>query len=255
LSLTFTHFSFWFVSIDRTLEGEFWTDLVLGVIGVGVLVYHGFRDFSIFFPVNYKMNVYFSTESIEEVLNEFTRSEREDLNLKEPWYIEKQKILKCWNDKLNTVRGFQLIEKTTGVGDMTFESRRIEKNWQTYRIEKASGSITFKVIDENGTHTAWSTFELLDTASNTLRFRFLDAYINSARILRPRFVQWLYTSHADERRRLDDVTAVTKIRFFPFIKIEGTMYLVQLPPCLADSNESGKIVNYYVPVAYAIYDT
>jgi hypothetical protein len=244
-----------FIFIERTLEGGVITKVVLGIIGAGFFAYHGFRDFSGFFPVHYRMRVHFDTQGVEAVLKGFTRSEQEDLNLKEEWHKEKQQILDRWNSDLGGygVQQFRVTEQTAGRGDTTFRARKIKGNLQSYLIEESYGLIEFNLSGDTSASQAWSQFELLDTEASVVRGSYVDAYVRGTKILRPRFAQWIQTA-ADARYHADDVTAVTKIRFFPFIRIGRTLYLVSMTAYQTDSNGHSRTVGYNVPIGYAILD-
>ena len=83
------------ISIEQTFSqaNTIIPRLALGMVAVCLLVFHGFRDFSGFFPVHYRMRVFFDDPGLETSLKQLKQSEKRTLNIEPDWKTEKQMIL------------------------------------------------------------------------------------------------------------------------------------------------------------------
>lgn len=258
-----------FLGITLAWEGEFKFSFNIGFIGISrdfteghvtraaffflaflAFLFPAFRDYSPFFPNYYKMTVKFDYDGIIKALKEFSSAEKADFNLMPEWWLEKQRYLDLINDLLKE-KGkseFRIEWNTVAEGETTFFPHKVKRSLQTYEIGEAHGSITLQraqgdVPDIESQFTLWN--------AKKIEASLIDVYFRWTMIIRPQFKQHIQMGLGLQNRVTLDraVTVMTKVRFFPFVKLGTSVYLLSVEDCA-----SAERISQNVPVAYATYD-
>ena len=238
---------FGFLSVSRS-PGTILARIVLAATATAALFYPAVRDYTPFFPQKYTMEVFFDDEGIENALRQLNSEEMRHFLIKQNWRVHKQTFWKKVNSQLREKIGDKFrFDFEHGIvhskGETTLFVRKI-KRWglQRYNIYEAKGSL-LHVLEQPGHEPKYlqSTFELLDIDMRNIEGTMKEVYLTHQMIITPEFKQTFRETQFSPQLFYYRVTAITKIRFFPFVDIGRTIYLIESP--------DGK----RTPVAYAVY--
>lgn len=235
--------------LEREIGNEVVLKVVLWIVALTVLWIPAFRDYSVFFPTFLRMRVFFDTEGIEHALKMYSSQEREMLNVERNWHAEQLAFMARLNELVeqhgvSTPNVFNT--QTSGVGETTFRVRKT-RGLQNYYIYESNGEVRFTIPKSDGTTiTLYERTELLPTEDSYLDGSIYDVYVKHTKIMRPRFNQYVQV-HPFQRLRVDELVAVTKIRFWPIIDVGRTLYMLRKP-----SGTAGGVS--LAPIGYAVYE-
>ncbi|MHB8087672.1 MAG: hypothetical protein ACYDH2_05425 [Anaerolineaceae bacterium] len=237
-----------FISFDAPIRFYLPSIIIIIFLSLTSLLFPAFRDYSPFFPTYLKMQVFFDDEGILRSLNHFNPRELEIFKIKNNWQSDKAEYISDLNKLLRDVTGtkfrFDFAKRNVASeGSTTFVTKKISK-WglQKYRIQEAHGNLTHSLLsDSASSHVVYqSIFRIRKTGANYIDLGFYDIYIGYTFVISPEFDQ-LFTLTNGEEIYNHHLTAMTKIRMFPYIDIGNTVYLLRR----TDGNS--------VPIGYAIY--
>lgn len=263
-----------FLGITLAWEGEFKFSFNIGFIGISrdftedhvtraaffflaflSFLFPAFRDYTPFFPNDYKMIVSFNDEGIERTLKEFSSTEQADLHLISDWRLRKQNYLDQINKLIKDKSGtsFSIDRDTIGRGETTFWVHKVKRGLQTYQIDDAKGSIILENA-AGGTPSIESEFTHWETDTSQIKASLIDVYFRWTMILRPQFRQYIKMGpEVQNIITLDQpVIVATKVRFFPMVKVGKSIYLTPVEGCPDSPPTEGIIQNF--PIAFATYD-
>ena len=206
-----------------------------------------FRDYARFFPVHMQMEVFFDDDGVEKALAQFDEDELREFNIPQNWRDEKVTYVDSLNKVLESIHNPFRFDPTKGVvrskGENQFKVEKVEVwGWQKYHIESGKGSVTHVYeVPGQAPQTITSTFELLETDSNNIQLSFAEIYYYWKKVIKPEYKQKFNKTPADVFYS-HNLVALTKVRFFPFIDINKTVYPKRLEP-----------TNKYIPIGFSIY--
>jgi hypothetical protein len=237
-----------FVLIRVPLQRAWLLRFTFATIAVLGAAFPAFRDYSELFPTHLKMEVFFDEGGLRATIGEFAGEETRSLGLAEDWPNSQAAYLSELNKIIEErLKGtFRFDDKQAFVhssGELVFKVEKISQ-WglQDYRIAEAFGTLRhFYEKPGERQKSLVSQFDLLPTVANRLHVPIHDVYLRYTVVLRPVFRQTVLLPSGEELYD-HSVTAVTKVRFFPWADIGRTLYLL---------NREGN--NGAVPVAYAVY--
>jgi len=242
----FTLSIFGVINFERDIKNILLIRLLLAFGAISVLCIPSFRDYTVFFPTYYKMEVFFDNNGIKDALSGFSKKEIEELNIKNNWLNSKDDYLRYLNNELQTKFKipFQFdLQKgdVYSIGETFFKVTKI-KGWQKYKVDEAKGNLKHIIEKPKEKELSFeSEFILLDTGTNYIDVSIIDIYFGYTKILKPEFKQIIKSSPTKSIYH-HKVVAATKIRFFPVVDIGKTIYFIK----------EGSL-NKLVPVAYAVY--
>lgn len=195
--------------------------LILAIIGFAVFPL--FRDYTSFFPKNYKMTVSYSNNDIIEALREFSPAEIKKYSVERNWKKDKEQI--CQNilqniaNKMKQKIDGKNIPMVVAEGNTYFSIKKM--GFLLYDLEDSFGNLDHELQLQSGkVVTAFTRFKL--ERRERLNVNLCDIYINRGVIVEGRFKQYLYSGN--ELIYLFKVLAVTKVKFLPSISVGKTIY-------------------------------
>jgi hypothetical protein len=149
----FTLSIFGVINFERDIKNILLIRLLLAFGAISVLCIPSFRDYTVFFPTYYKMEVFFDNNGIKDALSGFSKKEIEELNIKNNWLNSKDDYLRYLNNELQTKFKipFQFdLQKgdVYSIGETFFKVTKI-KGWQKYKVDEAKGGL-MKMSDVGG---------------------------------------------------------------------------------------------------------
>ncbi len=246
-------FSLGFVAFEGNFRRLWIVRMILLVLAIGFFIYPAFRDYSDLFPRHMQMEVFFDDNGLTEIVNKFSNEELQETPLAENWREHKKQYVDSLNKVLSDVKhGFRfdsLPGTVRSKGENSIEVKKLQSwSWQRYRIQSGRGNLKHThEIPSPGTDSPQkpeiieSKFELLETASNYIDLSFTEIYWKWTKVVRPEYKQFFRLS-PDKDHYNSHLTALSRVRFFPYVDIEETVYLVR-----AERD------NRYVPIGYAVY--
>ena len=237
------------IKIDLHIRSKVVVNLLIVTCSLVMLTFPAFRDYSKFFSSRYDMEVYYDDNGIESSLADYTKDEIESLNLNNQWRVEKKEYLRNLTSEVNKTFGMDNFfnngnEYLHSEGSTTFVVEAIE-GWQKYKIQEAECNLKH-VLDlpkSKQTRTFYSKCELQNTSSNYITASMADIYLTHTKILKPYFKQIASMTEKGYDKTIyhHSLISLTKITFFPIIKIGNTIYL-----------KKSKDEITWVPIGYAI---
>jgi len=215
------------IEVEIPVRGLWIIRAVLVVVALGFFSLPAFRD--------------------DNALKQFTTNELGDLSIAEDWRTQRNEYISSLNKVLEGIKNPFRFASTPGTvrskGENYFEVRKVESwGWQRYRIVAGKGSVTHLYeVPQQLPKTIRSDFELRETDSNNIEMSLADIYFKWTKVIKPEYKQEFVLS-PDNTLYSHDLTALTRVRFFPYLDISKTVYLIR-----------SKIPGKYVPIGYAIY--
>lgn len=238
----------WLVSFRIPVRRLFVIRLIIILIAFSLFAIPAFRDYSIYFPTYYFMDVYFDDDGIIQALNDFNKKEIESMNISKDWRNKKKQYYNKINKYLFKTINISNFFESTGryihsTGESTLISEKV-KGWQQYHIVRSYGSLENCVeLPNESSKIIKSEFSLADTKDNYISLSLYDIYIKHTKIIKPQYKQMLSTIIGGQRQTYNNIVInMTKLTFFPIIKISKTIYFIR-------DNDG----IHLVPIAYAIY--
>jgi hypothetical protein len=232
------------VAIPPLLERPQFARASLLFVGLVCFVIPAFRDYSIYFPQDFTIDVFFDDIGLDKAVAELNKVSQ--LSLADNWHTQKIEYFKRLNEQLQekgitfrfeTGRGI-----TVGIGYGSFRAKMTDR-WgiQRYRVVEAKGNVKFstRVLPAGAVQNISTEYELVKTEANDIEPSLKDIYFGRDIVIKPEFYQIITLSQTD-RPYNHILTTATRVRIWPAIDIGRTVYL---------SKEGDK----YVPVGYAIY--
>jgi len=217
--------------------------LLLGAITA--LAIPAFRDYSRLFPLDLRFKVSFDRQGLEESLGRLDKRDRPEVGPN--WHEQREDLLGKWNKLMRDYKlpaHVRFTETTAGDGFVTFRLANA-KGWQTYQIAASQGQLRLTFEHDGQPTQLHSDFELLSGSSTRIESSLAEIYLHWTKVIRPRFTQYVQVAPL-QRVAITELTAVTKLRFFPAVRVGRTVYFAD------DPSSPGR---RYVPIAYAIYET
>ena len=119
--------------------------------------------------------------------------------------------------------------------------------WQQYEVVEAEAIIRFEFTDQQGQSVTLMLHNtLLPTAADSIQGSLKEIYFTWTKVIQLAFKPAIQIGPG-RHLLLDDAATLTKLRFFPTVRISDTIYLVKkacIPGC------SG---NEMIPIVYAHY--
>jgi hypothetical protein len=244
---------FGIVNFESSFRKLWLIRLFLIVLAIVFFLLPAFRDYADLFPRHMQMEIFVDDEGIEDALEQFSAQEIKDANIADNWRDSKSEYIDSLNKFLIDVKHSFRFETERGAvrskGDNSIEVRKVHGwSWQRYRIEKGKGNVTH-VYETPADDPAMqlpqqvlsSRFELLETDDNYIQLALSDIYFRWKKVIQPEYKQ-IFRLSPDKELYSIHLSALTKVRFFPYVDIEKTLYLQR-------RKSDGK----YLPIGYAIY--
>lgn len=245
------------VDIEQVLRGKTLVRAVLSTLVVAVvLAYQLNRDYAKFFPTHLTFRIYFDERGMAASLQSFSERERNLLRVEEEWQPHHRLYLEKRINHLLESHGApiyaRITEKTVGHGSFDYNVRSVS-GWQKYEMKEASGRVLFEFKGPRGSTRMWVNFELNPTDNDCIKGSFADVFFRHTKILQQCYTQEVQVG-ATKSYMVDDFLAPTKIRFFPWIGVSNTVYLVDESAIINDEDlDSGREYSR-IPVGYAVYN-
>jgi hypothetical protein len=219
--------SFGFTDLTIPFVKSLWLiRFILIVVIIGFAIYPLFRDYSSFFPKNYKLTVSYSNDDIAKAISELSTEETEKYNIDKDWVNKKDQIWHTiildisnkMNEKID-VKSVPMI----AVGGNTYFSVK-QAGFLRYDLEDSYGNLDHELQLPTGRVVRVFTRFLLERRER-FNVELSDIYFRGGIIVSGRFKQFLYSQN--ELIYLFKVLALTKVKFIPSICIGKTIYLYQ----------------------------
>ena len=225
------------------------------VVGLALVVYAAFADFSGFFPSRFKAEVFFDNDGIKQQLKQFTVKERESLTLSTASWDRVQEeyrqkfvsLLVARNEKGKVKkRHLKALKDNNTHGDGQVEITIAKRTMMSYVIEKSTGDLRIKAaIPRAELQRVITRFRLQQSPHNLIKFEIGNILKGITVLLTPRFEQVVESEGDLSTVPFDHgVVCVTKVRVLPAPWIGSTVYLLEV-------DEDGRTA--HVPVGYARY--
>ncbi|MGB7290550.1 MAG: hypothetical protein WBD99_00050 [Thermodesulfobacteriota bacterium] len=244
-NITFTFFN---LNYQLPVKSVFAIRFTLLIIAFVLFSVPAFQDYTTFFPSHYEMEVFFDDDGIEKSLKEFSASEIESFNISKNWKYEKMQYFRKLNEDVFKTLGINNFFDLRGGYIYSIGETKVfiekTKGWQRYYIREASGFLTHYLEKPNEQKRQFnSRFILLSTPDNFIDVTLSDIYFRHTKILRPQFKQMASLTPTGEKILYHhSLITITKVRFFPIIKINNTVYFIR-----------GKDAFHLIPIGYAVY--
>lgn len=205
-----------------------------------------FRDYSAFFPSNYKMSVFFDEIHLEELVGSLRERYQNSISVSADWKKRRAQYFESLDAdafRLFGLKGFfQRPERSLhSAGVMNFRTEKV-KGFQRYKIMEAVGYLSHTREEPNKQKKVLITkFELVEDRNAYIEPSLIDVYLGRKIIVRPRFNQIITSRESGGSRIHHVVTAITETGIFPFPWVSDTVYLLE-------------DVGGYVPIGYAVYE-
>lgn len=227
-------------SIDLALN-----DLIIriGLVGAGVaaLILAYFLDYSGAFPKNLSMTVSFDEAGIEKRIRLLPKRISKDFPLHPDRLARRTAFFECIDSKLREANPTQTLKRSetvalTGKGYTHYLVQMVSAR-QKYQFVKADGLVLLK--GGNLTDGLETKFKLRDTEQSFFCPSFSDLAVRGTFFVNPEVTQ-TYRLNPTLEKEFDDLTVLTKVRFFPYIEIGDSLYLL-------------KQESMFVPIGFCIY--
>ncbi len=188
------------------------------------------RDYSRHFPNTYNLEVFFRDSAVETALAKLTAADHRLLSIDDNWKAEKRRRLTGLRRRVKKLAGVEFPFDTNpgainSVGTVNFNVNKVGVG-QRYEVSRESkGELTHTYETPGSTEKFYSVFQLKPAADRHLEISVGDQ-LRGAALLRVEYKQLLYLSPTDLHYD-QDILAVTKTRFFPWVTVYDTLYLVQ----------------------------
>lgn len=216
--------------------------LLCGFFSVIFFFWTVVRDYSSFFPKVLEMTVRFEEAELEKILGQISSDPRFNFDIYSDWRARRRQYLKeieCLvKEKTGKDFAFGGTASSIGKGTTTFYVQRTGNALQAYRVIGAKGSID--IFDQASSIEFKSEFDLMDTESSSIEVSIWEMIFRRDFLLKPFFTQ---TYRIDPTTRVSHgfLASVTAVKFFPFIRIGKSVYLL-------------KGEKRYTPIAYCSYE-
>ena len=220
--------------------------LAVATFLIPFFIYLG-RDFSVVFPQELKMNVFFDSAGIDKRIDDFSDREKENIGIS-PTYQDSQGTY--YDDLDNTLINhlnykegiFHYPEDIHSEGKTSFIVEQAN-GLHRYYIAEANGELEHTLEKPNSQPQGFiSKFERIESAHNFVKLNLRNYLTSGAIILQPRFKQFLQTGPDSQSVLFDHkLVGLTRVKVYPLPKIGDTIYFYEKP----DTS--------LVPIAYAIY--
>lgn len=205
-------------------------------------------DFTIFFPKQLEMKVFYDDEGIAKCVNSLSYLEKKDLKIISNDTEERNKYFCRIDSTLKTVIHQNFFTLTTGQihseGKTTFITARTD-GIQKYVINESDGEVThvLEVANQESLHFK-SFFSKIESPNDLIDLSLKDIFLKGEILIKPQFKEILAENNRSTGYTFDHILyGVTKIYFYPYPKFSNTLYLLKV-------QDKG-----LVPIGYAVYRT
>jgi len=236
--------------INSNIENNMLAKLILCLLALILFAVPAFRNYQRFYPTAMKFLVFIEQKQLESSLQTFSEAERKSLNIEMNWKDYQHKYIEKLNNLVkqqpNVPSQMEFADTSWGRGLFAL---RIEStgHWQQYEVVEAEATMQFDFTDRQGQSIMLMLYNtLVPSATDTVQASLKDIYISWTKVVQLTFKSTIQIAPG-RHLQLDDTIALTKIRFFPTIRISDTIYLVKkacVPGCSGDE---------LIPIAYAHY--
>lgn len=217
----------WFIDLTIPLIKSLYLIRCFLIIAIiGFAIFPLFRDYTPFFPKNYKLTVSYNNNDIKAALGELTKEEREKFNIEDIWVKKKDMI---WKNIVNNVANKinekidpKYLQMAAINGHTYFSVKKV--GFLRYDLEEAYGNLDHELqLSEKKAIKVFSRFEL--KRKERFNITLSDIYFRRGIIVVGKFKQYLYSQN--ELIYMLDVLAITKVSFLPSICVGETIYLYE----------------------------
>lgn len=217
--------NFGFINLTIPFVKSLWLiRFVLIITIIGCILYPLFRDYTPYFPKNYKLTVSYSNNDIQNALSELSQEEMKKFKIKKVWLKEKEKIWETIvtdiTDKMNENISTKHVSMTAVDGHTYFSIKKT--GFLRYDLEDSYGNLDHQLqLPSAKPIKVFTRFELAKRERFDVTFN--DIFFRRGIIVAGKFKQYLYS--INELMYLFDILAITKVKFLPVICIGKTIYL------------------------------
>lgn len=217
--------------------------VILIIVGIALLYYSITRDYSIVFPDKLRFSVYFDIEGMEVLVNGLKQSGDPGVLISDGWQVRCKAFQSRLSDEVKQKMGHdvdvQQLDRVSARGITTFLVEKESGALQSYMITEIDGHLTFDVPLTESFARIKSFFSLHPSSQDRIDVDLMTMLTTFRILLKPLVRQTYFMSPSNEIV-VENLTALTWVRFFPFVHIGNTLYVV-------------KEGQDYTPVAYCSY--
>jgi hypothetical protein len=218
----------WFIDFTIPfIKSLYLVRFILIITIIGFAIFPLFRDYTPFFPKNYKLTVSYRNNDIQAALGELTKEEKKKFNIIEDiWVLKKDMIWKNivnnivnkMNEKINP----KYVQMIAVAGYTYFSVKKV--GFLKYDLDESYGNLDQELqLSDNKTIRVFTRFQL--KRKERFNITLGDIYFRRGIIVAGKFKQYLYSQN--ELIYLFDVLAITKVSFLPSISVGETIYLYE----------------------------
>jgi hypothetical protein len=222
------------------------------VVTLAVIGYQAIRNYAWLYPKKWDFDLFLDREGLQLTVRRFSKEERAPLRIENNWEAQKDLYI----DRTNELLLRSKIPKCACVrhdydGKGVFLSSIRKKSWrQEYVIASGAGSFTFAINQPCEIQSLKIEFALVDKPEvKPIRVSLSDLLFRRMKVVDLYFRQW-HTVETEEIKSPLEIICHTKIRFFPTVVVEKTVYFIKKAELTQDETDRSLTL---IPVAFAIH--
>ena len=211
-------------------------------LSLSFFIFAVIRDYSGFFPKIMKVNALFDDKGIEKLLKNLKKDKRFSFEIYDDWHHRKENFIKELEKSVfpKTGKNIDFLNGSAmrSNGTTEFNIKKSQFFTQEYLLSESYGSITTNESQSGLSIT--TSFNI--QRDEEIDVSFFDMFFYHSFIVNPEYCQKHHANLID-LESFSNVIASTKIRFFPWVNIGKSLYLVK-----------DKKDNKYYPIGYCDYN-
>jgi hypothetical protein len=203
---------------------------LLIMVGLALLYLTLVRNYATILPSQLRFDVYFDQEGMERLVKGLPKSSLADVLLPTDWKTKTTalhvRLTRLLRQRIGVNVDSRKINQISAKGITTFIVEKEAEGFQRYRICEVDGYLLFDIPTKMSFLTMRSFFSLNSSQRDRFSVGLMDMMVHFRFLLSP-LLRQTYVSTPGTEFVLEDVIAVTWVRFLPLISIGNTLYLAR----------------------------
>jgi hypothetical protein len=213
------------------------------LVGLAILYFCLVRSYASILPNLLRFDTYFDQTGIERLMGNLNEKTIKSLNVAPNWSERTHTfhlgLIRLLKQRIGVEIDPKKIEQLSAKGMTTFIVEKEPSGFQRYRTAEVDGYLLFDIPTKTS-HTDMRSFFALNSSQRDRFFVTVADMLFRHKFMLSPLLRQTYTSAPGMEYVIEDVIAITWVRFFPIIDIGDTLYLA-------------KDGDAFVPIGYCTY--